>query len=68
MQHSWQQQPNTKMLLVGLTGGIATGKSTVTAWFRTKNVAVIDCDALVHDLQKPARAARGRSTGPSLGL
>ena len=41
------------MLLVGLTGGIATGKSTVTAWFRTKNVAVIDCDQLVHDLQKP---------------
>ena len=57
MQHSWQQQPKTaakkKMLLVGLTGGIATGKSTVTAWFRTKNVAVIDCDQLVHDLQKP---------------
>ena len=41
------------MLLVGLTGGIDTGKSTVTAWFRTKNVAVIDCDQLVHDLQKP---------------
>ena len=41
------------MLLVGLTGGIATGKSTVTAWFRTRNVAVIDCDQLVHDLQKP---------------
>ena len=36
------------MLLVGLTGGIATGKSTVTAWFRTENVAVIDCDQLVH--------------------
>ena len=41
------------MLLVGLTGGIATGKSTVTAWFRSQNVEVIDCDQLVHDLQKP---------------
>ena len=48
-----RKQRKTEMLLVGLTGGIATGKSTVTAWFRTKNVAVIDCDQLVHDLQKP---------------
>jgi dephospho-CoA kinase len=41
------------MLLVGLTGGIACGKSTVTAWFREQDIAVIDCDALVHDLQQP---------------
>ena len=53
MQPCWQQQPKTEMLLVGLTGGIATGKSTVTAWFRSQNVEVIDCDQLVHDLQKP---------------
>ena len=48
-----RKQRKTEMLLVGLTGGIATGKSTVTAWFRSQNVEVIDCDQLVHDLQKP---------------
>ncbi|KAJ8604066.1 hypothetical protein CTAYLR_001756 [Chrysophaeum taylorii] len=41
------------MKLVGLTGGIATGKSTVTRWFRDQGVVVVDADALVHELQRP---------------
>lgn len=32
------------MFIVGLTGGLATGKSTVLSIFREKGIAVIDAD------------------------
>jgi len=35
-----------RFLLVGLTGGIATGKSTVTALLAGPSVRVVDADAL----------------------
>ncbi len=38
------------MLLVGLTGGIASGKSLVTRVFRDLGAQVIDADRIVHDL------------------
>lgn len=38
--------------VIGLTGGIASGKSTVSAYLRELGLAVIDADALVHDLQR----------------
>lgn len=41
-----------KSTLIGLTGGIASGKSTVTTILREKGYLVIDADQLVHDLQK----------------
>lgn len=37
--------------IIGLTGGIASGKSTVVAYLRQKSYVVIDADALVHQLQ-----------------
>ena len=37
--------------IIGLTGGIASGKSTVTSYLREKGYAVIDADRVVHDLQ-----------------
>ena len=37
------------MYLVGLTGGIATGKSTATNMFRTLGVPVIDADKIARD-------------------
>lgn len=37
--------------IIGLTGGIASGKSTVTSYLREKGYKVIDADALVHELQ-----------------
>ncbi len=43
------------MLNVGLTGGIATGKSTVVRMLVKKGARVIDHDALVHTLQEPGR-------------
>ena len=39
--------------IIGLTGGIASGKSTVTNFLRKKDFQVVDADAVVHQLQKP---------------
>jgi dephospho-CoA kinase len=44
------------MILVGLTGGIATGKSTVARMFGVRGAAVIDADQMVRELQKPGSA------------
>lgn len=41
------------MKIVGLTGGIASGKSTVSAWFKKQGVKVIDADQIVRELQQP---------------
>ena len=40
--------------IIGITGGIASGKSTVTKFLRQKGFEVVDADALVHQLQKPS--------------
>ena len=39
--------------IIGITGGIASGKSTVTNFLRKQGVQVVDADAVVHQLQKP---------------
>lgn len=39
--------------VIGLTGGIATGKSTVARLFEKLGAVVIDADAIVHELQAP---------------
>lgn len=39
--------------IIGLTGGIASGKSTVSAYLREQGYPVLDADQLVHDLQAP---------------
>ena len=39
--------------IIGITGGIASGKSTVTNFLRKKGFEVVDADAVVHQLQKP---------------
>lgn len=45
------------MILVGLTGGIATGKSTVARMFKQCGAVVIDADQLAHDVVKPGKPA-----------
>lgn len=39
--------------VVGLTGGIGSGKSTVLAMLERRGATVIDADAIVHELQRP---------------
>lgn len=41
------------MLTIGLTGGISSGKSTITSWFLEKGIIVLDADQIVRQLQKP---------------
>ena len=58
------------MIIAGLTGSIASGKSTVAGWMREKGIAVHDADAAVHSLL----AANGQAVaeiiarfGPDMG-
>ncbi|MGH2759134.1 MAG: dephospho-CoA kinase [Actinomycetota bacterium] len=39
--------------VVGLTGGIGSGKSTVCAMLAERGAKIIDADAIVHELQRP---------------
>jgi dephospho-CoA kinase len=45
------------MLRLGLTGGIASGKSAVAALLRELGFPVLDADALAHKLIEPGQAA-----------
>ncbi len=46
-----------RFLLVGLTGGIATGKSTVSALLRGLGCVVIDADQLAREVVEPGQPA-----------
>ena len=44
-------------LVLGLTGGIATGKRTADKFFEEKNIPIVDCDEIAHNIMnvnKPA--------------
>jgi dephospho-CoA kinase len=45
------------MLRIGLTGGIASGKSTVAAMLRDREYPVLDADSLAHELLDPGQDA-----------
>jgi dephospho-CoA kinase len=45
-----------RALRVGLTGGLAGGKSTVAAWLREAGFLVVDADELVAELHRPGGA------------
>jgi dephospho-CoA kinase len=47
------------MLRLGLTGGIASGKSAVAAMLREMGFAVLDADSLAHKLIEPGQPAYG---------
>ena len=57
------------MLRLGLTGGIATGKSTVASMLREFGFAVLDADSLSHTLMEPGQPAYSeikQELGPSI--
>lgn len=41
------------MIIVGLTGGIGAGKSTVSAMLAQRGAAIVDADQIARDLQGP---------------
>jgi dephospho-CoA kinase len=57
------------MLRLGLTGGIASGKSAVAAMLREMGFSVLDADSLAHKLIEPGQPAYNevlREFGPSI--
>ena len=44
------------MFTVGITGGIATGKSLATDFFSAKDIDIIDADKISRSLQEPGEA------------
>jgi len=51
------KSPARRILRVGLTGGIATGKSVVGGIFREMGALVLDADTLGHQLMEPGTPA-----------
>jgi dephospho-CoA kinase len=56
-------------VVIGLSGGIGTGKSTVARMFAAEGATVIDADAIVHELQargQPLVAELAQAFGPGV--
>lgn len=51
--------PSAPMFLVGLTGGIGSGKSTVAAALAARGAAVVDADAISREIMEPGGLAFG---------
>lgn len=45
--------PSDAVKLIGLTGGIGSGKSTVSSALVARGAVLVDADAIVHELQRP---------------
>ena len=57
------------MLRIGLTGGIASGKSTVASLFAARGAVVLDTDQIAREVVqpgKPALAALVQALGPGI--
>ncbi|XP_075978098.1 bifunctional Phosphopantetheine adenylyltransferase - Dephospho-CoA kinase isoform X2 [Anticarsia gemmatalis] len=55
--------------VIGLAGGIASGKSTIAEKLRAKGAATVNCDIIAHDLYKPGLPLNGtiaESFGPDV--
>lgn len=44
-------------MIIGLTGGIATGKSTVASMLRERGAAIVDADQVAREVVEPGRPA-----------
>ena len=52
------------MILLGLTGGIGSGKSTVSQLLAARGAVIIDADAITRELQAPGAALLGLIAEP----
>ena len=48
---------NSYLIVIGLTGGIATGKSTVSALLKASNIPVVDADMIARKVVEPGTTA-----------
>lgn len=48
------------VILVGLTGGIGSGKSTVSSLLARRGAVIIDADAIARDVQQPGSPVLGQ--------
>ena len=55
------------MILVGLTGGIGAGKSTVSAMLAERGAVIVDADQIARDLQSPGSPVLERWPSGSAG-
>ena len=46
------------MFVIGLTGTIGSGKSTVTGLLKDQGATTIDCDKIVHELYSKDKKVR----------
>ncbi|PIE47887.1 MAG: dephospho-CoA kinase [Gammaproteobacteria bacterium] len=44
------QKDKTKKLVIGLTGGIGSGKTAATDWFAEQGIEIIDADVIAHQI------------------
>ncbi len=49
---SADSQSDNSKLIIGLTGGIGSGKTVATDWFAGQGIAVIDADVIAHQIVK----------------
>jgi dephospho-CoA kinase len=45
------------MLILGLTGGIATGKTSASEYFKSQGIPIVDADRLAHLVVEPGKPA-----------
>ena len=67
MSPAWAARPATR--IIGITGPIGCGKSTVSGWLRELGLATIDADAVARDVVEPgepALAAVVEGFGPAI--
>lgn len=57
VQHVKRNKVIHMALIIGLTGGIASGKSTVSSMFTSLNIPVIDADVISRQVVEPGEAA-----------
>ncbi len=52
-----RKPPPARRLVIGLTGGIGSGKSAAASEFERLGATVVDTDAIAHELTRPGGAA-----------